>query len=212
MKVIILFCSLLIFLPTLYGQKLHFRTDGFYCYDNKCDTIYVVNLKDNKSKKLKGFFDESSYVVDDTIPYLPRHCIQVGGRGSMIDVIAFFSDYIGAYSFKPYWDKNRLDTLTKRFNELRNRKQKLDNKGEYIHANNLKNDNSFTLSWGFDVNTNEVMHGILYADRIVLKEHVFGEAPNVFVTKAYRFYKNGEVPRTRNKFIYRYVEAFSNNY
>jgi hypothetical protein len=119
MRRLFIFCLVFGFPLILSAQQLHFRTDGYYFWDNKIDTLYLARVRDKENAELIKMLNDNGFktnaqhgdpcVPDNTIPY---------SGSSHVKVLSFFSDVIGTNTVRNCWN---IQTYNKIIPVLKNR-------------------------------------------------------------------------------------------
>lgn len=205
MKNILFIVFAMLFMMTAEAQlkQLNFRTDGYYYYDNKCDTIILTQM----DPLIKLEFIEKLSKAGITVGYLD--CVPEGQMviigGSEIDIIMFLTK-TGTYEqYEQHcWSPS---VYKKRLQEMQNRQMAYINGTDRKNVQNimLNTDNTFyNLSGVLKVS------GTLYRDSIVLTQSLPEQMGFKFWkgSRTYRFYKFDQCPPTRDKLIYVYKDPF----
>jgi hypothetical protein len=187
------YCLLSLFFLALvfegYAQTVQFRTDGYYFYDNKCDTLFLMDTKDKQHADLIKMISNAGFVIDDSVSCAPRHSIPLGGS-SQIKILAFFSGKVGAYFNSACWDERAHKAAMKKFQQLRIRNQKKIRGGEFLIVNKLYNNNTSVIDEkNLNEHTAKVLTGTLYKDSIVVTEHYFIPGFDRKKRMTFRFYR-----------------------
>ena len=184
----------------LRAQPARFRTDGYYFYDNKCDTIYVSKI----NKEIKTMLKGAKYPTNGD-ECVPKGTVSLDGS-SNFEFIGFsgsgkgfhFSENCtnikeikeGINSFKEGYKGTFLNTLAERA----------------ITRIAINKDNTFTANFGQSEHSFKKITGKIFPDRIELRFIYPPQFPmyDHNKLKVFRFYKYGQLPPLRQKFIIKY--------
>lgn len=196
------FLIVLLLTPLLsHAQRLHFRTDGYYFYDNKCDTIYLAKYEG----EIKEMLSKAGFGTKGAEPCVPRNTVSLDGS-SNLEFIGFSSDQAGTRSTSncAYLEKVQecikkiatnyagADTMTIASNAITNIR--------------INKDNTFTANVGKGQHTFRKLSGQIFPDRLEVRfiyPPMF-EMYDANKLKIFRFYKFNELPPLRNKIYYKY--------
>ncbi len=197
------------------GQKLSFRTDGYYYYDNKVDTLYLLKIADKNNKELIGAVQKAGFnIYNKGTDCVPKNTIPYDGS-SYIQVFSFFSNVLGTHWTGNCWNKSQFNDA---IHKIKLRKSGI--KDKYYNDQKLQiklfKNNFFVIDAGLNEHTIKRITGKLYKDKLVVNVTYPGlpkpmEAQMLEkVPREYYFYPFDKTPPTRDRFVYIYKNPKGN--
>ncbi len=192
---------LILFYQGASAQHLNFRTDGYYFFDNKCDTIYISK----KTKELYKIVEEAGIkTFGKAAPCVPPGTVSQDGSSHM-RFFYFLSDREGTAFGVECSDTAIINKNLKRFQSLSTTKL-LAEQDNAITGIKINADNTFIAQFGKSKFAFRRITGKIFSDRIEMR---FIYPPNFQMydagkLKICRFYKFGTMPPLRKKFILKY--------
>jgi hypothetical protein len=199
---LILLLSFISFHVCAQPQQLHFRTDGYYYYNNDCDTIFLTQMDAKKKAEMIDFLRLHGITVGK-VACIPEGQMAIIG-GSEAEVFAFLAE-TGTYD--DFGSNCWTSAVYTDMLQSKKKKQADFAKGETDRKKlkylMLKPDNRFENYAG-----TIKISGTLYRDSLVLTE-TYPEYMGFKIrndSRVYRFYPFSQSPPTRDRFIYVYKD------